>query len=203
MLPLNDTILVTGGAGFIGSNFVLNWVERMGSPVVNLDLLTYAGNAANLAGLVGDSRHKLVRGDICDAELVRSLLREHRPRAVVHFAAESHVDRSIVSPEAFIRTNVLGTFSLLEETRAYWSGLDETEKRRFRFLHVSTDEVYGTLGPEDAAFSETTAYAPNSPYAASRRGRITWRGRIFTRTGFRLSPRIVRTTTDPINFLKS
>jgi dTDP-glucose 4,6-dehydratase len=170
MLPLNDTILVTGGAGFIGSNFVLNWVERMGSPVVNLDLLTYAGNAANLAGLIGDSRHTLVRGDICDAELVRSLLREHRPRAVVHFAAESHVDRSIVSPEAFIRTNVLGTFSLLEETRAYWSGLDETEKRRFRFLHVSTDEVYGTLGPEDAAFSETTAYAPNSPYAASKAG---------------------------------
>lgn len=170
MNPLKDTILVTGGAGFIGSNFVLNWVERMGSPVVNLDLLTYAGNAANLAGLVGDSRHTLVRGDICDAELVRSLLREHRPRAVVHFAAESHVDRSIVSPEAFIRTNVLGTFSLLEEARAYWSGLDGTDKRRFRFLHVSTDEVYGTLGPEDAAFSETTAYAPNSPYAASKAG---------------------------------
>jgi dTDP-glucose 4,6-dehydratase len=170
MNPLNDTILVTGGAGFIGSNFVLNWVRLMGSPVVNLDLLTYAGNAANLAGLVGDSRHTLVRGDICDAELVRSLLHEHRPRAVVHFAAESHVDRSIVSPEAFIRTNVLGTFSLLEEARAYWSGLDETEKRKFRFLHVSTDEVYGTLGPDDAAFSETTAYAPNSPYAASKAG---------------------------------
>ena len=170
MNPLNDTILVTGGAGFIGSNFVLSWVERMGSPVVNLDLLTYAGNAANLAGLVGDSRHTLVRGDICDAELVRSLLREHRPRAVVHFAAESHVDRSIVSPEAFVRTNVLGTFSLLEEARAYWSGLDETEKRKFRFLHVSTDEVYGTLGPADAAFSESTAYAPNSPYAASKAG---------------------------------
>jgi dTDP-glucose 4,6-dehydratase len=170
MHPLNDTILVTGGAGFIGSNFVLNWVKRVGSPVVNLDLLTYAGNAANLAGLAGDSRYALIRGDICDAELVKSLLRERRPRAMVHFAAESHVDRSIVSPEAFVRTNVLGTFVLLEQAREYWSGLDEADKQRFRFLHVSTDEVYGTLGPADAAFSETTAYAPNSPYAASKAG---------------------------------
>jgi dTDP-glucose 4,6-dehydratase len=170
MNDVSDTILVTGGAGFIGSNFVLNWIKTAESPVVNLDLLTYAGNAANLAPLEGDARHVLVRGDICDAELVGSLLRKHRPRAVVHFAAESHVDRSIVSPEAFVRTNVLGTFTLLEQARGYWSGLDEAEKRRFRFLHVSTDEVYGTLGPNDAAFCETTAYAPNSPYAASKAG---------------------------------
>jgi len=137
---------------------------------VNLDLLTYAGNAANLATLEADSRYMFVRGDICDAELVGALLRKDRPRAVVHFAAESHVDRSIVSPEAFIRTNVQGTFVLLEQARVYWSGLTEGEQAEFRFLHVSTDEVYGTLGPDDAAFSETTAYAPNSPYAASKAG---------------------------------
>ena len=142
---------------------------------MNLDLLTYAGNAANLDSLEtnsqhGDSRHILVRGDICDPELVGSLLRKHRPKAVVHFAAESHVDRSIVSPEAFIRTNVHGTFCLLEQARVYWSGLSDEEKKAFRFLHVSTDEVYGTLGPNDPAFSETTAYAPNSPYAASKAG---------------------------------
>jgi dTDP-glucose 4,6-dehydratase len=167
---LNEAILVTGGAGFIGSNFVLNWVKWIGSPVVNLDLLTYAGNAANLASLIDDSRHTLVRGDICDAELVRTLLREHRPRAVVHFAAESHVDRSIVSPESFIRTNVQGTFVLLEQAREYWMTLGAEERSAFRFLHVSTDEVYGTLGPDGAAFSETTAYAPNSPYAATKAG---------------------------------
>jgi dTDP-glucose 4,6-dehydratase len=170
MNQLSDTILVTGGAGFIGSNFVLNWARIIGSRIVNLDLLTYAGNAANLTRLDDDERHVLVRGDICDAELVRSLLREHRPKAVVHFAAESHVDRSIVSPEAFIRTNVHGTFVLLEQTREYWRALTETDRTTFRFLHVSTDEVYGTLGADDPAFCETTPYAPNSPYAASKAG---------------------------------
>ena len=170
MKQANEMILLTGGAGFIGSNFVLSWMRSAAAGVVNLDLLTYAGNAANLAPLEGDKRYTFVRGDICDAELVGSLLREHRPSAVVHFAAESHVDRSIVSPEAFIRTNVQGTFVLLEQARAYWSGLSGEERERFRFLHVSTDEVYGTLGPTDAAFSETTAYAPNSPYAASKAG---------------------------------
>jgi dTDP-glucose 4,6-dehydratase len=135
---------------------------------VNLDLLTYAGNAANLQSLEGDQRHELVRGDICDIELVGSLLRSHRPRAIVHFAAESHVDRSIVSPGEFIRTNVQGTLVLLDEARKYWLGLNHDERAKFRFLHVSTDEVYGSLGPEDAAFCETTAYAPNSPYAASK-----------------------------------
>lgn len=138
--------------------------------VVNFDLLTYAGNAANLAALDADQRYTFVRGDICDAGLVAQLLREHRPRAVLHFAAESHVDRSIVSPEAFIRTNVQGTFVLLEQARLYWAGLSAAERARFRFLHVSTDEVYGSLGPEDAAFTETAAYAPNSPYAASKAG---------------------------------
>jgi dTDP-glucose 4,6-dehydratase len=170
MRHANETILVTGGAGFIGSNFVLSWMNTARTDVVNLDLLTYAGNAANLATLEADSRYTFVRGDICDAELVGALLRKHRPRAVVHFAAESHVDRSIVSPEAFIRTNVQGTFVLLEQARVYWSGLTGDEQAEFRFLHVSTDEVYGTLGPRDAAFSETTAYAPNSPYAASKAG---------------------------------
>jgi dTDP-glucose 4,6-dehydratase len=147
---------------------VLHWIQNARTDIVNLDLLTYAGNPDNLAALKGDSRHQLVRGDICDAELVAALLREHRPRAIVHFAAESHVDRSIVSPDAFIRTNVQGTFTLLEQARAYWSELDEAGRRAFRFLHVSTDEVYGSLGTHDQAFSETTAYAPNSPYAASK-----------------------------------
>ncbi|MFZ0337135.1 MAG: dTDP-glucose 4,6-dehydratase [Terracidiphilus sp.] len=167
---MNDTILVTGGAGFIGSNFVLSWMRASGAALMNLDLLTYAGNAANLASIEADPRYTFVRGDICNAELVGSLLREHRPRAIVHFAAESHVDRSIVSPEAFIRTNVMGTFTLLEQARAYRAELDEGDRAAFRFLHVSTDEVYGTLGPNDPAFSETTAYAPNSPYAASKAG---------------------------------
>ena len=165
---MQDCLLVTGGAGFIGSNFVLNWIDAEESAVVNLDLLTYAGNPENLSSLEGDSRHVLVRGDICDAGLVAELLHKHQPRAVVHFAAESHVDRSIASPEAFIRTNVQGTFVLLDQAKAYWSGLVEADQRAFRFLHVSTDEVYGTLGPADPAFSETTAYAPNSPYAASK-----------------------------------
>ena len=168
MTKLTNTILVTGGAGFIGSNFVLHWIQNTGTDIVNLDLLTYAGNPDNLATLKGNSRHQLVHGDICNAELVAALLREHRPRTIVHFAAESHVDRSIVSPDAFIRTNVQGTFTLLEQAKAYWSELDEARRRTFRFLHVSTDEVYGSLGTQDRAFSETTAYAPNSPYAASK-----------------------------------
>ena len=166
----NETILVTGGAGFIGSNFVLTWMKANRGSIVNLDLLTYAGNSANLAALNANARYTFVRGDICDAELVGSLLRTHRPRAIVHFAAESHVDRSIASPEAFIRTNVHGTFVLLEQARAYWAALRPAEKEAFRFLHVSTDEVYGTLAPNDPAFSETTPYAPNSPYAASKAG---------------------------------
>jgi dTDP-glucose 4,6-dehydratase len=165
---MSDTILITGGAGFIGSNFVLNWPKAAGSRLVNLDLLTYAGNAENLASLKGESRHLLIHGDICNPELIGSLLRDHSPQAVVHFAAESHVDRSIVAPDAFVRTNVVGTFTLLEQVKHYWSGLDEKRRRAFRFLHVSTDEVYGTLGPGDPAFCETTPYAPNSPYAASK-----------------------------------
>jgi dTDP-glucose 4,6-dehydratase len=165
-----NTILVTGGAGFIGSNFVLTWMKSAATPLVNLDLLTYAGNPANLAGLDGDPRYALVCGDICNAELVQKLLVEHRPRAIVHFAAESHVDRSIASPEAFIRTNVHGTFVLLGQARAYWDSLTPESRDGFRFLHVSTDEVYGTLGPSDPAFNETTPYAPNSPYAASKAG---------------------------------
>jgi dTDP-glucose 4,6-dehydratase len=163
-----NTILVTGGAGFIGSNFVLQWIEQVGTPVVNLDLLTYAGNPANLSALEGNPHYQLVRGDICDAEFVAATLKQHRPRAIVHFAAESHVDRSIADPGAFIRTNVHGTYALLEQARRYWSALDSAEKDAFRFLHVSTDEVYGTLHATDPAFCETTAYAPNSPYAASK-----------------------------------
>ena len=165
-----SVILVTGGAGFIGSNFVLEWLTHEGSPLVNLDKLTYAGNLGNLAAIRDDPRHVFVRGDIGDAALVGALLKEHRPRAVVHFAAESHVDRSIHGPADFIQTNVVGTLALLEAVRAYWSALPETERAAFRFLHVSTDEVYGSLGPDDPAFSETTAYAPNSPYAASKAG---------------------------------
>jgi dTDP-glucose 4,6-dehydratase len=168
MTSLRNTILVTGGTGFIGSNFVMQWIQSTGTTVINLDLLTYAGNLDNLATLKEDPRHQLVRGDICDSELVAALLKDHRPEAIVHFAAESHVDRSIAAPGAFIRTNVLGTFTLLEQARAYWSELDETARRSFRFLHISTDEVYGSLGPQDPTFSETAAYAPNSPYAASK-----------------------------------
>jgi dTDP-glucose 4,6-dehydratase len=163
-----DSILVTGGAGFIGSNFVLSWIKEVGSPVINLDSLTYAGNRNNLQSLGQDSRHIFVHGDMADEQLVTKLLREYRPRAVVHFAAESHVDRSIVGPGAFIQTNVVGTFELLQTARAYYAELSAYEQKEFRFLHVSTDEVYGTLGPDDPAFSETTAYAPNSPYAASK-----------------------------------
>jgi dTDP-glucose 4,6-dehydratase len=165
---MRDVVLVTGGAGFIGSNFILKWMESSDAPVVNLDLLTYAGNPANLASLHADKRYLLAQGDICDAKLVGSLLEKHQPRAIVHFAAESHVDRSIAAPEAFIRTNVMGTFTLLEQAKSYWSKLDKPDQAAFRFLHVSTDEVYGSLAPADPAFSETTPYAPNSPYAASK-----------------------------------
>ena len=164
------SILVTGGAGFIGSNFVLDWLAQSDEAVINLDKLTYAGNAANLASLARDSRHHLVQGDICNREQVRALLQQHRPRAVVHFAAESHVDRSIDGPGEFIQTNVVGTFSLLEEARGYWNTLERNAKLDFRFLHVSTDEVYGSLEANDPAFSETTAFSPNSPYAASKAG---------------------------------
>jgi dTDP-glucose 4,6-dehydratase len=167
---MRDRILVTGGAGFIGSNFVLSWLAGESASVVNLDLLTYAGNPANLASVEAGSRYQLVHGDVCDAELVRRLLLEHQPRAIVHFAAESHVDRSIAAPDAFIRTNVHGTFVLLDQVRAYWSALPEAERSGFRFLHVSTDEVYGSLAPDDPAFCEITPYAPNSPYAASKAG---------------------------------
>ncbi|PAT34836.1 dTDP-glucose 4,6-dehydratase [Comamonadaceae bacterium OH2310_COT-174] len=161
-------ILVTGGAGFIGANFVLDWIERVGEPVVTLDKLTYAGNLQNLAPLQGDARHQFVQGDIADAELVANLLAEHRPRAIVHFAAESHVDRSIHGPEDFLHTNVLGTFRLLEAARAHWGALDGAEKAAFRFLHVSTDEVYGTLAPDAPAFTEQHPYEPNSPYSATK-----------------------------------
>jgi len=161
-------ILVTGGAGFIGSNFVLDWLAGEGSPLVNLDKLTYAGNMMNLESVAGDARHVFVRGDIGDRELVGRLLRQYKPRAIVNFAAESHVDRSIHGPEDFVQTNVVGTFHLLEEARAYWQELAGSERESFRFLHVSTDEVYGSLGPDDAPFSETTPYAPNSPYSASK-----------------------------------
>ena len=161
-------LLLTGGAGFIGANFVKDWLTTPSQSVTNLDKLTYAGNPESLASLKGDARHRFINGDIGDRSLVRSLLAEHRPRAVLNFAAESHVDRSIHGPEDFIQTNVVGTFHLLEEVRAYWQELSPDDKARFRFLHVSTDEVYGSLGPQDAAFSESTAYAPNSPYAASK-----------------------------------
>ncbi len=161
-------ILVTGGAGFIGSNFVLDWLGGCDEPVVNLDALTYAGNRENVASLEGDPRHVFVHGDICDRELLDGLFAEHRPRAVVHFAAESHVDRSIHGPGDFIRTNVLGTFTLLEASRAHWSTLTDDDRTAFRFLHVSTDEVYGTLAVDDPAFCETDTYEPNSPYSASK-----------------------------------
>ncbi len=161
-------ILVTGGAGFIGANFVLDWLAATDEPVVNLDKLTYAGNLGNLTSLARDSRHVFVRGDIGDRPLVEALLAQHRPRAIVNFAAESHVDRSIHGPADFIETNIVGTFNLLDAARAWWSSLPMAERRDFRFLHVSTDEVYGSLGAEDPGFAETTAYAPNSPYSASK-----------------------------------
>jgi dTDP-glucose 4,6-dehydratase len=161
-------ILVTGGAGFIGSNFVIDWCAQSDEPVINLDALTYAGNLENLAALDGDARHRFVRGDIGDFELVARLLAEHKPRAVINFAAESHVDRSIHGPEDFIQTNIVGTFRLLEAVRAHFGRLSEAEKVAFRFLHVSTDEVYGSLAKDDPAFTETNRYEPNSPYSASK-----------------------------------
>ncbi|WP_296871289.1 dTDP-glucose 4,6-dehydratase [Tibeticola sp.] len=161
-------ILVTGGAGFIGANFVLDWLARNDEAVVNLDKLTYAGNRENLATVMDDPRHVFVQGDIGDGDLVSRLLAQHRPRAIIHFAAESHVDRSIHGAEAFIQTNVVGTFRLLEAARTYWVGLDAAEQAAFRFLHVSTDEVYGSLAPDEPAFAETRRYEPNSPYSASK-----------------------------------
>ena len=162
------TILVTGGAGFIGANFVLDWLAGSDEPVVNLDKLTYAGNLQTLSGLQGDKRHIFVHGDIGDSQLVARLLQEHQPRAIVNFAAESHVDRSIHGPEDFIETNIVGTFRLLEAVRAHWGGLDEQARQAFRFLHVSTDEVYGSLAADEPAFTETHQYQPNSPYSASK-----------------------------------
>ena len=167
-MNMQNSILVTGGAGFIGSNFILQWIQQESSPVVNLDKLTYAGNLHNLESIATHPSYRFQQGDIVDRDLVGKLLQRERPRAIVHFAAESHVDRSIHGPDDFVRTNVNGTFSLLEETRAYWSSLPEAERNTFRFLHVSTDEVYGSLGPDDAPFSESTPYAPNSPYSASK-----------------------------------
>ena len=161
-------IFVTGGAGFIGANFVLDWLANVDEPVVNIDKLTYAGNLENLASLNGDKRHIFVQADIGDGGKLTQLLAEHQPRAVVNFAAESHVDRSIHGPEDFIQTNVVGTFRLLEAVRAYWNGLESSKKADFRFLHVSTDEVYGTLSPTDPAFTEDNNYEPNSPYSASK-----------------------------------
>ena len=161
-------LLVTGGAGFIGSNFILSSLEVSDEPILNLDKLTYAGNLHNLDALRGDARHVFLRGDICDRALVKQALERHRPRAIVHFAAESHVDRSILGPAEFIDTNIVGTWNLLEEARTYCAALPAAERDAFRFLHVSTDEVYGSLGPSDPAFTEATPYAPNSPYAASK-----------------------------------
>ncbi|MBH9552527.1 dTDP-glucose 4,6-dehydratase [Inhella gelatinilytica] len=162
------TILVTGGAGFIGSNFVLDWAAQTAEKVITLDALTYAGNRDNLASLAGNERHHFVHGDIADRALLDQLLDTHQPRAIVHFAAESHVDRSIHGPGAFIKTNVEGTFTLLEAARAYWTRLGEDVRSDFRFLHVSTDEVYGSLTPDAPAFTETHPFEPNSPYSASK-----------------------------------
>jgi dTDP-glucose 4,6-dehydratase len=163
-------LLVTGGAGFIGSNFVLSTLAATGEPIVNLDKLTYAGNPQNLAALSGDAGHIFVKGDICDRALLRRLLAQHRPRAILHFAAESHVDRSLEGPAEFIQTNLVGTFSLLEEAREWWSALGAADKQRFRFVQVSTDEVYGSLDAAAPAFTEQHPFRPNSPYAASKAG---------------------------------
>ncbi len=161
-------ILVTGGAGFIGANFILDWFTQSDEPIVNLDKLTYAGNLQSLATLANNPRHIFVQGDIGDSQLVSRLLEEHQPRAIINLAAESHVDRSIIGPEDFIQTNILGTFRLLENTRSYWDQLQAQAKQNFRFLHVSTDEVYGSLSAEAPAFTETHRYEPSSPYSASK-----------------------------------
>jgi dTDP-glucose 4,6-dehydratase len=163
-----NSILVTGGAGFIGSNFILHWLQQEQAQVINLDKLTYAGNLANLASIADESRHVFVTGDINDGDLIRNLLKTYSPSAIIHFAAESHVDRSIHNADEFIRTNILGTFTLLEEARSYWTSLTASEKSGFRFVQVSTDEVFGSLRPEDPGFSELTPYSPNSPYSASK-----------------------------------
>ncbi len=163
-------ILVTGGAGFIGANFVLNWLKGSDEPVLNVDKLTYAGNLGTLKSLAGDARYVFARADICDRAAIDALLAQHKPRTILHFAAESHVDRSIHGPADFVQTNVVGTFALLEAARMYWVALPEAEKHAFRFLHVSTDEVFGSLSATDPQFSETTPYAPNSPYSATKAG---------------------------------
>ena len=162
------TILVTGGAGFIGANFVLDWVRSEDEFIVNLDKLTYAGNLGSLAEIAGSAQHHFIHGDICDTKLLASTLQEHKPRAVIHFAAESHVDRSIHGPDSFVETNIVGTFRLLEESRTFWGNLGDTDRQQFRFIQVSTDEVYGSLGPDDPPFDEMSRYSPNSPYAASK-----------------------------------
>jgi dTDP-glucose 4,6-dehydratase len=167
---MNQSLLVTGGAGFIGSNFVLHWIRHVSPKLINLDKLTYAGNLRNLISIQNTPGYRFIHGDICDRDLVRNILQEHRPAAIVHFAAESHVDRSILGPEEFIRTNIQGTLTLLEEARRYFREMGEAGRKTFRFLHVSTDEVYGSLNPEDQAFTESTPYAPNSPYSASKAG---------------------------------
>jgi len=168
MCTVEDLILITGGAGFIGSNFILRWIASEQSRILNLDKLTYAGNLHSLAAVEANPRYRFEQGDIVDRDFLRNVLRREQPAAIVHFAAESHVDRSIHGPDDFVRTNVNGTFNLLEEARAYWSALQPDDRASFRFLHVSTDEVYGSLGPDDPAFSETKSYAPNSPYSASK-----------------------------------
>jgi dTDP-glucose 4,6-dehydratase len=165
---MRDTILVTGGAGFIGSNFILQRMQEDSASIINLDKLTYAGNLRNLESIAENRRYEFVHGDIADRKLVGQLLRKNQPKAIIHFAAESHVDRSIRGPGAFIATNIDGTFALLEEVREFWTTLAEDQRKQFRFVHVSTDEVYGSLGPDDPPFSEITPYAPNSPYAASK-----------------------------------
>jgi len=167
-------ILVTGGAGFIGANFVLDWLAQSDEPVLNLDKLSYAGNLENLASLRSDARHTFVQGDIGDVPLVGGLLAQHRPRAIVNFAAESHVDRSIHGPETFLQTNVVGTFRLLEAVRNHWTSLEADAKSAFRFLHVSTDEVYGSLEPAEPSFTETRRFEPNSPYSASKAASDHW-----------------------------
>ena len=161
-------ILVTGGAGFIGTNFILDWLTQSDEEIINLDNLTYAGNLENLASLKDDKQHIFIKGDICDSTLIISLLTKYKPRAIINFAAESHVDRSIKEPEGFIQTNIVGTFRLLEATRAYWNALENMKKEKFRFLHISTDEVYGSLSSKEKAFDEEHRYEPNSPYSASK-----------------------------------
>jgi len=189
------TILVTGGAGFIGANFILDWLDVVGEPVVNLDALTYAGNLESLRFIEGDSRHIFVHGDIGSRNLIDKLLATYQPRAILHFAAESHVDRSIHGPSAFIQANIGGTFTLLEAARDYWMGLPPSRRPQFRFHHVSTDEVYGSLGPTDPPFSERNPYKPNSPMPPVKRQAIIWCARGITHTGCQWSRPTVATTT--------